>query len=73
MQEGPLGTCLSDTPLFLTPIRRIGFNATISAPHMHAKACENLLDHLQIADRVHGAVLDVGSGSGYREHAAEGP
>lgn len=61
----------SDTAPFLTPIRRIGFNATISAPHMHAKACENLLDHLLIADRVHGAVLDVGSGSGYREHAAK--
>lgn len=39
----------------------IGFNATISAPHMHAHALEELKDKL-----VDGAkVLDVGSGSGY--------
>ncbi|WOO85844.1 Protein-L-isoaspartate(D-aspartate) O-methyltransferase [Vanrija pseudolonga] len=44
--------------------QRIGFNATISAPHMHAHACENLLAYIERADRG-GAILDVGSGSGY--------
>ena len=46
--------------------RRIGFGATISAPHMHAHACENLLPLLPAADQRGGAILDVGSGSGYR-------
>ncbi|WRT67107.1 protein-L-isoaspartate O-methyltransferase [Kwoniella shivajii] len=46
--------------------QRIGFGATISAPHMHAHACENLLSFLPVADSPHtGAILDVGSGSGY--------
>ena len=41
--------------------KRIGFNATISAPHMHGYVLEYLKDHL-----VPGAsALDVGSGSGY--------
>uniref|UniRef100_A0A8R1I232 Protein-L-isoaspartate O-methyltransferase n=1 Tax=Caenorhabditis japonica TaxID=281687 RepID=A0A8R1I232_CAEJA len=41
--------------------QRIGYNATISAPHMHAAALEYLRNHL-----VAGAnALDVGSGSGY--------
>ncbi|KAL1800316.1 hypothetical protein ACET3X_000658 [Alternaria dauci] len=39
----------------------IGHKATISAPHMHASACETLLDYLQPGAKV----LDVGSGSGY--------
>ncbi|KAL1601798.1 hypothetical protein SLS60_006713 [Paraconiothyrium brasiliense] len=39
----------------------IGHRATISAPHMHASACETLLSHLQPGARV----LDIGSGSGY--------
>lgn len=39
----------------------IGFGATISAPHMHAHAAENLLPFLQPGAKV----LDVGSGSGY--------
>ncbi|KAF2849257.1 protein-L-isoaspartate O-methyltransferas-like protein [Plenodomus tracheiphilus IPT5] len=39
----------------------LGHRATISAPHMHASACENLLDHLQPGSHV----LDIGSGSGY--------
>uniref|UniRef100_A0A914EH71 Protein-L-isoaspartate O-methyltransferase n=1 Tax=Acrobeloides nanus TaxID=290746 RepID=A0A914EH71_9BILA len=39
----------------------IGYNATISAPHMHAMALEYLSEKL-----VNGAhVLDIGSGSGY--------
>ncbi|OMJ95688.1 hypothetical protein SteCoe_940 [Stentor coeruleus] len=41
--------------------RQIGFNATISAPHMHGYALEWLKDHLIPGSRV----LDVGSGSGY--------
>ncbi|KAI0763477.1 Pcmt1-prov protein [Trametes elegans] len=39
----------------------IGHGATISAPHMHAYATENLLPLLKPGARV----LDVGSGSGY--------
>merc|ERR1712190_60865 len=39
----------------------IGFNATISAPHMHAHSLCMLADHLQPGARA----LDVGSGSGY--------
>ncbi|KAL7412622.1 Pcmt1-prov protein [Mrakia frigida] len=39
----------------------IGFGATISAPHIHAYALENLLPFLQPGSKV----LDVGSGSGY--------
>ncbi|KAF8541931.1 protein-L-isoaspartate O-methyltransferase [Trichophaea hybrida] len=44
-----------DTP------QRIGYDATISAPHMHANATEALLEYLQPGSKV----LDVGSGSGY--------
>ncbi|KAJ4365623.1 hypothetical protein N0V83_008243 [Neocucurbitaria cava] len=39
----------------------IGHRATISAPHMHASACESLLPNLSPGSRV----LDIGSGSGY--------
>jgi len=39
----------------------IGHGATISAPHMHASACEALLPYLKPDARV----LDIGSGSGY--------
>ncbi|KAI9569452.1 protein-L-isoaspartate O-methyltransferase [Boletus coccyginus] len=39
----------------------IGHGATISAPHMHAHALENLLPFLHPG----ATVLDVGSGSGY--------
>jgi protein-L-isoaspartate(D-aspartate) O-methyltransferase len=46
-------------------VRRIGYNATISAPHMHAHAAENLLSLLPSNNG--GAILDVGSGSGYRK------
>ncbi|CAD6587184.1 MAG: hypothetical protein TREMPRED_004679 [Tremellales sp. Tagirdzhanova-0007] len=45
--------------------QRIGFGATISAPHMHAHACENLLPLLPKAGQKGGSILDVGSGSGY--------
>ena len=46
-------------------VRRIGYNATISAPHMHAHAAEILLSSLSSDGG--GAILDVGSGSGYRK------
>ncbi|CEO96581.1 hypothetical protein PBRA_005190 [Plasmodiophora brassicae] len=39
----------------------IGYNATISAPHMHAMCLEELKDQLKPG----AVVLDVGSGSGY--------
>lgn len=39
----------------------IGFNATISAPHMHAYTMHYLMESLKTGSRV----LDVGSGSGY--------
>ncbi|TVU15549.1 hypothetical protein EJB05_39074, partial [Eragrostis curvula] len=51
----PEGTPYIDTPM------PIGYNATISAPHMHATCLELLKDHLQPG--IHA--LDVGSGSGY--------
>jgi len=41
--------------------QQIGYNITISAPHMHAHALELLKDHLKSGMRA----LDVGSGSGY--------
>jgi len=45
----------------------IGFNATISAPHMHAYALENCLSPMQAANKAGKTprVLDVGCGSGY--------
>lgn len=39
----------------------IGYGATISAPHMHAYALDNLSNHLKSDSRI----LDVGSGSGF--------
>jgi len=41
--------------------QRIGYNITISAPHMHGHALELLQNHLKPGMRA----LDVGSGSGY--------
>ncbi|GAA5911448.1 uncharacterized protein JCM6883_005760 [Sporobolomyces salmoneus] len=41
--------------------QRIGYGATISAPHMHVHAVENLEPLLQPGAHV----LDIGSGSGY--------
>jgi protein-L-isoaspartate(D-aspartate) O-methyltransferase len=41
--------------------QRIGFGITISAPHMHAHALQELAAHLQPGAKV----LDVGCGSGY--------
>lgn len=48
-------TAYSDIP------RPIGFNTTISAPHMHAVTLEKLKDHLKPG----GKALDIGTGSGY--------
>lgn len=42
----------------------IGHRATISAPHMHAAACESLLPYLNPGAKV----LDIGCGSGYLTH-----
>ena len=47
--------CYADSP------QRIGFNVTISAPHMHAHALEELKNHVRPGSKV----LDVGCGSGY--------
>ncbi|KZS96207.1 Pcmt1-prov protein [Sistotremastrum niveocremeum HHB9708] len=49
------GTAYEDSP------QSIDYGATISAPHMHAHAAENLLPLLKPGARV----LDIGSGSGY--------
>ncbi|XP_015695970.1 protein-L-isoaspartate O-methyltransferase 1-like isoform X2 [Oryza brachyantha] len=48
------------SPYFDSPMP-IGYNATISAPHMHASCLELLQEHLQPGMRA----LDVGSGTGY--------
>ncbi|XP_044003979.1 protein-L-isoaspartate(D-aspartate) O-methyltransferase-like [Aphidius gifuensis] len=52
--------CHEDNPYLDRP-RKIGYNVTISAPHMHAYALSMLTDQLVDSARV----LDVGSGSGY--------
>ena len=44
----------------------IGYSATISAPHMHASACESLLPFMP--EGKGAKVLDIGSGSGYLTH-----
>ncbi|KAH0469431.1 hypothetical protein IEQ34_000989 [Dendrobium chrysotoxum] len=51
----------SDTPAYIDSPMQIGYNATISAPHMHATCLELLKEHLQPGMRA----LDVGSGTGY--------
>lgn len=50
-----------DTPPYVDSPMRIGYNATISAPHMHAMCLELLEDYLKPG--MHA--LDVGSGTGY--------
>lgn len=49
------------TPPYVDSPMQIGYNATISAPHMHATCLELLERHLQPG--MHA--LDVGSGTGY--------
>ena len=50
----------NSSPYYDSP-QRIGYNATISAPHMHAYALEYLAPYC--SEKIH--ILDVGSGSGY--------
>lgn len=52
---------LNKSDAYLDSPQSINYGATISAPHMHAHASENLLPFLKPGSRV----LDVGSGSGY--------
>ncbi|XP_076765759.1 protein-L-isoaspartate(D-aspartate) O-methyltransferase [Xylocopa sonorina] len=52
--------CHESNP-YLDKPRRIGYNVTISAPHMHAYALSILSDQLFDGAKA----LDVGSGSGY--------
>ena len=54
------GHFCANNPYMDSP-QSIGYQATISAPHMHAHALELLRDHLPEG----GTALDVGSGSGY--------
>ncbi|XP_027123865.1 protein-L-isoaspartate O-methyltransferase 1-like [Coffea arabica] len=49
------------TPPYVDTPMQIGYNATISAPHMHAMCLELLENHLQPG--MHA--LDIGSGTGY--------
>ncbi|CAL9110660.1 unnamed protein product [Musa textilis] len=49
------------SPAYVDSPMPIGYNATISAPHMHATCLELLEEHLQPGMRA----LDVGSGTGY--------
>ncbi|TVY87205.1 putative protein-L-isoaspartate O-methyltransferase [Lachnellula willkommii] len=53
--------CASPSYAYEDSPQSIGHAATISAPHMHASACESLLPFLKPGSRV----LDIGSGSGY--------
>jgi protein-L-isoaspartate(D-aspartate) O-methyltransferase len=53
--EDIIHSAYSDIP------RPIGWNTTISAPHMHAMTLEKLKDHLKPG----GKALDIGTGSGY--------
>jgi protein-L-isoaspartate(D-aspartate) O-methyltransferase len=52
---------LDKSDAYMDSPQPIGYDATISAPHMHAHATEHLLPFLRQGARV----LDVGSGSGY--------
>ncbi|KAM0946609.1 putative protein-L-isoaspartate(D-aspartate) O-methyltransferase [Dioscorea sansibarensis] len=51
----------SGCPAYYDSPMPIGYNATISAPHMHAACLQLLEEHLQPGMRA----LDVGSGTGY--------
>jgi protein-L-isoaspartate(D-aspartate) O-methyltransferase len=53
--------CQSASGCYMDAPQRIGWGITISAPHMHARALEELSSKLQPGSRA----LDVGSGSGY--------
>lgn len=53
--------CAADSGCYDDAPQRIGFGITISAPHMHARALEEL--ERKLTPGCHA--LDVGSGSGY--------
>ena len=53
--------CKPQTSVYQDSPQRIGWGITISAPHMHARALEELNEKLQPGS----TVLDVGSGSGF--------
>ncbi|KAJ3256505.1 Protein-L-isoaspartate(D-aspartate) O-methyltransferase [Boothiomyces macroporosus] len=53
--------CLNPEEAYFDSPQFIGYNATISAPHMHAYA----LDYLEASCKEGSRVLDIGSGSGY--------
>ena len=53
--------CQPQTNVYQDAPQRIGWGITISAPHMHARALEELNTKLQPGS----TALDVGSGSGY--------
>ena len=53
--------CQPGTAAYDDSPQRIGWNITISAPHMHANALQTLREQLRPGARA----LDVGSGSGY--------
>eukprot|EP00731_Ephydatia_muelleri_P021986 Em0014g577a len=60
MQETDRADFCTHSPYLDSP-QSIGYQVTISAPHMHAHALELLKDHLYDG----ASALDVGSGSGY--------
>ncbi|KAJ3271167.1 inositol polyphosphate 5-phosphatase [Terramyces sp. JEL0728] len=53
--------CRTNSEAYFDSPQSIGYNATISAPHMHAYA----LDYLEPSCYEGASVLDIGSGSGY--------
>jgi len=55
LPEGLINRAYQDNPL------SIGWNTTISAPHMHANTLEELKAHLKKG----GKAIDIGCGSGY--------
>jgi protein-L-isoaspartate(D-aspartate) O-methyltransferase len=61
--ESPLGVAIGPLTAYCDSPHPIGFNQTISAPHMHAHALE--LGFNAIRDVARPSVLDVGAGSGY--------
>ncbi|XP_010250973.1 PREDICTED: protein-L-isoaspartate O-methyltransferase-like isoform X2 [Nelumbo nucifera] len=62
MEKIDRGSFVPDgNPPYVDSPMQIGYNATISAPHMHATCLELLKENLQPGMHV----LDVGSGTGY--------
>merc|ERR1711916_141370 len=61
MKKVDRGNYAPDRPYEDSP-QPIGYQATISAPHMHAHAVQHLLPN---ANNPNAKILDVGCGSGY--------